>query len=127
MNTFIESNKGKHFTLSDRISIEAGIEKGWSFKKIADELMENHGYKTKSNCDAVIRKVIKSFRPEIEEDIEDLRGEYVEMYKDLYYTAKYDGETKTALSILDSIVKLQGLAVTKVESKVETTFEVKFE
>ena len=35
---FIESNKGKHFTLSDRISIEAGIEKGWSFKKIADEL-----------------------------------------------------------------------------------------
>ena len=38
MNTFIKSNKGKHFTLSDRISIEAGIEKGWSFKKIADEL-----------------------------------------------------------------------------------------
>ncbi|SCI00699.1 Transposase and inactivated derivatives%2C IS30 family [uncultured Ruminococcus sp.] len=38
MNTFIESNKGKHFTLSDRISIEAGIEKGWSFKKITDEL-----------------------------------------------------------------------------------------
>ena len=38
MNIFIESNKGKHFTLSDRISIEAGIEKGWSFKKIADEL-----------------------------------------------------------------------------------------
>lgn len=38
MNTFIESNKGKHFTLSDRISIEAGIEKGWSFKRIADEL-----------------------------------------------------------------------------------------
>ena len=38
MNTFFESNKGKHFTLSDRISIEAGIEKGWSFKKIADEL-----------------------------------------------------------------------------------------
>ena len=38
MNTFIESNTGKHFTLSDRISIEAGIEKGWSFKKIADEL-----------------------------------------------------------------------------------------
>ena len=35
---FFESNKGKHFTLSDRISIEAGIEKGWSFKKIADEL-----------------------------------------------------------------------------------------
>ena len=35
MNTFIESNKGKLFTLSDRISIEAGIEKGWSFKKIA--------------------------------------------------------------------------------------------
>ena len=41
MNTFIESNKGKHFTLSDRISIEAGIEKGWSFKKIADELGKN--------------------------------------------------------------------------------------
>ena len=40
MNTFIESNKGKHFTLSDRISIEAGIEKGWSFKKIADESQE---------------------------------------------------------------------------------------
>ena len=41
MNTFIESNKGKHFTLSDRISIEAGIEKGWSFKKIADERSAN--------------------------------------------------------------------------------------
>ena len=40
MNTFIElSNKGKHFTqFSYRISIEAGIKKGWSFKKIADEL-----------------------------------------------------------------------------------------
>ena len=38
MNTFIESNKGKHFTLSDRISIETGIEKRWSFKKIAHEL-----------------------------------------------------------------------------------------
>ena len=40
MNTFIESNKGKHFTLSDRISIEAGIEKGWSFKKI-DQMASN--------------------------------------------------------------------------------------
>ena len=38
MNTFIESNKGKHFTLSDRISIEAGIEKGWSFKKLLTNL-----------------------------------------------------------------------------------------
>lgn len=117
----------KEVTLQKEKLIYEWLMKGWSHKKIADELMENHGYKTKSNCDAVIRKVIKSFRPEIEEDIEDLRGEYVEMYKDLYYTAKYDGETKTALSILDSIVKLQGLAVTKVESKVETTFEVKFE
>lgn len=38
MNTFNESTKGRHFTLSDRIAIEAGIEKGWSFKKIASEL-----------------------------------------------------------------------------------------
>ena len=33
MNTFIESNKGKHFTLSDRISIEAGIEKRMELQK----------------------------------------------------------------------------------------------
>ena len=40
MNTFIESNKGKHFTLSDRISIEAGIEKGWSFKNFVPILQD---------------------------------------------------------------------------------------
>ncbi|MGN8888445.1 helix-turn-helix domain-containing protein [Blautia sp. HCP28S3_G10] len=34
----MESNKSKHFTLSDRISIETGIEKRRSFKKIAHEL-----------------------------------------------------------------------------------------
>ncbi len=38
MNTFIESNKGKHFTLSDRISIEAGIEKDGASKRLLTNL-----------------------------------------------------------------------------------------
>lgn len=100
---------------------------GWSHKKIADELMANHDYKTKSNCDAVIAKVIKSFKPDGEVEIEDLRAEYLEMYRDLYATALRNGETKTANSIMDSIIKLQGLAITKIEAKVETTFEVNFD
>jgi hypothetical protein len=101
--------------------------KGWSHKRIGDELMANHGYKTKSNCDAVIAKVIKSFKPNNEVEIEDLRAEYLEMYRDLYRTALENGETKTANSIMDSIIKLQGLAINKIEAKVETTFEVSFE
>lgn len=98
---------------------------GWTVKKIIDELMENHGYKTEHNARKIIKKVIKSFKPETEIEINELKGQYIEMFNNLYNKTLNAKDYRGANSILANLVKLQGLDVQKIEIK-DTTFDVEF-
>lgn len=99
---------------------------GNSYRNILKYLMEKYQY-SKPNAEKIYLKVIRSFKVSDKVEQEDLINKYIEMYTDLYNTAVINKETKTAQSILDSIVKLQGLAVINVNQKVTAEiYEVKF-
>lgn len=99
---------------------------GNSYRNILKYLMEKYQY-SKPNAEKIYLKVIRSFKVTDKVEQEDLINKYIEMYTDLYNTAVINKETKTAQSILDSIVKLQGLAVINVNQKVTAEiYEVKF-
>lgn len=98
---------------------------GYSYKRIIDTLMENYGYNTEVNCYKVIEKVVKSFKPKVMQEIDDLKDRYLEMHTDLYKRALETGDVRAANDVLKSITKLQGLDVQKIEIK-DTTFDVEF-
>lgn len=99
---------------------------GNSYRNILKYLMEKYQY-SKPNAEKIYLKVIRSFKVSDKVEQEDLINKYIEMYTDLYNTAVINKETKTAQSILDSIVKLQGLSVINVNQKVTAEiYEVKF-
>lgn len=99
---------------------------GNSYRNILKYLIEKHEY-TKPNAEKIYLKVIRSFKVTDKVEQEDLINKYIEMYTDLYNTAVINKETKTAQSILDSIVKLQGLTVINVNQKISNVFEIKFD
>jgi hypothetical protein len=99
---------------------------GWSNKKISDELMNNYGIKNQKTINTLIGKVNKSMRVKYEDDAQILKTRCLEMYNNLYLRALEKKDILTANKILDSIVKLQGLAIHRVETKVENTYKVDF-
>lgn len=123
-------NQQPHITKLQQLANEKMIYQlmmdGWSAKRIVDKLMDEHGYRTQANARKIIDKVITNLKPKSEAELEMARDKYLEMYNDLYKRAIEAKEIRTAQLIMDSIVKLQGLAITKFEGKIDTTFEVLF-
>jgi len=114
----------------EQLDIEKTIYKmmldGLSSKKIIIILMEEYDFKTEANCYRVINKVMKSFQTAQKAEVEELRAKYIEQYQDLYSKAIANGDNRTANTILDSLTKLQGLHITKVEAKIIDEFKVIF-
>lgn len=102
------------------------ILKGWSFKKIAEELQTKHGYRSLVNCEKIYYKTIKNITPKLEIQKENLREKYIEMYQDLYSKAIEAGDIKNANKILDSIVKIEGLITQNIEGKIETVYTIEY-
>lgn len=120
----------ERLTKLEQLDIEKTIYKwmleGLSPKKIIIRLMEEYDYKTETNCRKVIDKVNKSFLTTQKAEQEELRSKYIELHLDIYKRAIENGELKTANSILDSITKLQGLHIQRVESKIVDDFKIDF-
>ena len=98
---------------------------GLTTVQLVKVLIEQHGYQER-NARRLIYKVNKSFKIQDEEEKEMLKDKYVEMYHNLFQKAESIEEFKTANTILNSIVKLQGLDVIKQEIKVEGTYTIEF-
>lgn len=101
------------------------IMKGESYRNVMKILQDKHKYSF-SAAEKLYLKVTKSWQIKNETTLEELRAEYLEMYKDLYKSALANREGVLAKTILDSIVKLQGLITQKLEAKIDSTYEVKF-
>lgn len=98
---------------------------GLTTVQLVKVLSEQHGYEER-NARRLIYKVNKSFKIQDEEEKEMLKDKYIEMYHHLYQEANADSDIKTANTVLNSIVKLQGLDVIKQEIKVEGTYTIEF-
>lgn len=100
--------------------------KGWTHYQISSHLMETGIYRSYAGCVKIIDKVNKEVGAVQEKDIEKLKTKYLEMYETLYNAALQKEDVKGACMILNSLVKLQGLDIQKVEAKITTTFDVQF-
>lgn len=99
---------------------------GWTAKNMVTELMTNYNYKTEFNCRKLIDKVNKSLIPTGEENIEEIKSRYIDMYLDIYSRAVDSSDWKAANAIMANLVKLRGLAIDKQEIKVEGTYQIEF-
>lgn len=124
------SEKKERLTKGEQLSMEKTIYtwmlEGLSSKKIIVKLMEEYDYKTEANCYKIINKILKSFTDLQKSEIEECRAKYLELHNDLYQKSVANKDYKTANTILDSMTKLQGLNIQKVETKVVDGFEVEF-
>lgn len=98
---------------------------GKSKRQIIDILKEEHGYES-ANAHKVYTNCMNEYKPSSDEELVQLKEQYLEMYLDLYDRARKNKEHANAKSIMDSIVKLQGLLVDKQVVKTEHTYKVEF-
>ena len=91
---------------------------GWTNKNIITELINNYGYQHE-NAQKIITKVLADLVPLEQNTVEELRTRYLNMFYDIYSRAADAGEWRTANEIMKSIVKLQGLEVQRIETKIE--------
>ena len=85
------------------------------------------GYNTVDNARKAIARVRNKMTVNNAFAIEEKIAEYKEMYKFIYQQSKNAAEWRTANQVLDSLVKLESLATTKIEAKVEDNITVTFE
>lgn len=98
---------------------------GWTNSRIINELNENFAL-SENTSKALIRKVTRSFSIKEVEDVVMLKSKYIELYTDLYRRALEKKDVLTAQKILDSLVRLQGLASVKIESRIENVYKIEF-
>lgn len=107
----------------DKYILQKLIDGNTPFKLIQD-LMDNWEFNTIENARKRIATVVNRMKIENKQEIDEKIALYKEQYFDLFTMAKNAGEAKTANGILDSLVKLEGLAATKIEAKVSSTSEI---
>ena len=108
--------------------IVAEMMDGATVMSIIDSLMSpTWGYKTTDNARKAIARVRSKMTINNAFAIEEKIAEYKEMYKFIYQQSKNAAEWRTANQVLDSLVKLESLAVAKIEAKVEDNIIVTFE
>ena len=100
---------------------------GSAATNIMRDLKAQFGFKTDVNCRKVIHKVTKKLEENSSTDIEQARAVYRQRYEDLYQRALNDGKTETARAILDSMAKIDGVVIQKIEQKVTEAYKVEFQ
>lgn len=98
---------------------------GWTPVRVKEELITEYG-KSESEANSLINACNRNYGKIAKEDMNEARGRYIEMYGDLYRRALEKKDYATARNILDSVIKLQGLLVNKVEAKVENIYTIEF-
>lgn len=98
--------------------------KGMSPIMIIKDLEDNFEFATSDNARAAIRRCNAKLAEVNKESFDEKVAKYLEIYHNLYKQTIEASEFRTANSIMDSIVKLEGLLTQKIETKVENTGSV---
>ena len=98
--------------------------RGNSKRQIIDELIRNG--EGRLNAEHIVRNALKGFHAKSEEETENLRSLYSEMYMDLFKKATLNREYNNAKNILDSLMKIQGMNSEVIKQTVNHTFDVEF-
>ena len=102
------------------------IVQGASVSNIIRDLKAFHGFKSDVNCRRVISKVTKRLQDNNEADLEKARAVYRQRYEDLYQKAVLDGRINDARAILDSMAKIDGVIIQKIEQKTTQAYNIEF-
>jgi hypothetical protein len=100
---------------------------GMTPMQMIDKLMTEYDFKTVANCRRRIATVVNQMVIEGKEEKEQKIEKYKSQFYNLYKKSMEASEYKTANAILQNLVKLEGLDVNKIETKIEGEFEIKFE
>jgi hypothetical protein len=100
---------------------------GYSVQDIVKHMMSNMGYVTQSNCMRVIHKAYKIIRQNSESEAQAAKEKYSAMYLQLYKKTLEAKDYKNSIKAIDSLAKLQGLLIQKIEQKTESQVNQKID
>lgn len=98
---------------------------GLSNHQIVVKLIEEYNYK-QDNAYKIVNNVLKNLKPKTEEELNDLKNKYIDMFHILYQKTIYDNDLKTANAVLKNITDLQGLNKINIDAKIDGTFNIEF-
>lgn len=98
---------------------------GLSNHQIVVKLIEEYNYK-QDNAYKIVNNVLKDLKPKSEEELNDLKNKYLDMYHNLYKKSLDKNDLKTANAVLKNITDLQGLNKINIDAKIDETFNIKF-
>lgn len=101
--------------------------KGGTHMTVTKMLLDEKIFKTQKTATLHYYKAVKSLMIESKEEFELAKSKYLETYHELYRETIAAKDFRTANSILDSIVKLLGLYVNKIEAKIDGDIQIKFD
>lgn len=116
---------------SDMLIIEAMIYQklvdGWSYTMIGNHMIEKYGYKNLNSTNYTISKVSRSiFSNRPKEELFEAQEKFYDMYLDIYRKSYEKRDFKTALATLNSMAKMRGILVDKIEGDIANEFTIKF-
>lgn len=100
------------------------IVRGSSTSSIIRDLKAQFGLNTDVHCRKIIGKVTKRLEQNNQQDIEQARAVYRQRYEDLYQKAVMEGRINDAKNILDSMAKIDGVIIQKIEQKTTQAYTI---
>lgn len=109
----------------DKKMIYEWMMNGLSNHQIVVKLIEEYSYK-QDNAYKIVNSVIKDLSPKTEEELNDLKNKYIDMFHILYQKTLNENDLKTANAVLKNITDLQGLNKINIDAKIDGTFNIEF-
>ena len=120
------SKKRKNLLLSiDKKMINGWMMDGLSNHQIVVKLIEEYNYK-QDNAYKIVNNVLKNLKPKTDEELNDLKNKYIDMFHILYQKTLNENDLKTANAELKNITDLQGLNKINIDAKIDGTFNMEF-
>lgn len=120
-----EKRRNKLQIIEDKKIIYKWMMDGLSNFQIVTKLVNEMGY-CKKNAYIRVGQVVKDLTPEKENEINELKAKYLDMYHNLYQNALNISDYKTANTVLKNMTELQGLTKINIDAKIDGTFNIEF-
>lgn len=120
-----QKRRNKLQIIEDKKIIYKWMMDGLSNHQIVNKLMDEMSY-CRKNAYIRVGQVVKELTPQHEDEANELKAKYLDMYHNLYQNALNVSDFKTANSVLKNIIELQGLNKINIEAKIENTFNIEF-
>lgn len=111
--------------IEDKKIIYKWMMDGLSNHQIVNKLVEEMNY-CRKNAYIRVGQVVKDLTPQHQDEANELKSKYLDMYHNLYQNAIINGDIRTANNILKNITELQGLNKINIDAKIENTFNIEF-